>query len=258
MVVLSLLVYLPTAAVTAIGVAIMAGHNAIAPLLYSVESPSWLLRIFYVGGAFNAGGLNVVVLYVLLPWIGVMCAGFGFGAIMRKPAEIRRRFCLTAGFAAIALFLLLRATGIYGDSQPWTADKGPLIFLNPAKYPASLLFLLMTLGPMLIAIALLENARGRVANVLRVFGEVPFFYYVLHIPLIHATAVLVSLVRTPESTGWLVANHPMMPPEVPPGYQWSLGLLYLVTAIVVTGLYFLCRWFAKVKARSDNPWVKRF
>ncbi len=131
-------------------------------------------------------------------------------------------------------------------------------FLNPAKYPASLLFLMMTLGPVLIVIPLLENARGRVAKWLGIFGQVPFFYYVLHIPLIHVTALLISLIRTPASTGWLVANHPMMPPDVPDGYQWSLPLLYLVTAVVVTILYFACRWFARVKLQARGGWVKLF
>jgi len=256
MVILAGLVFLPAAAVGAIGLAIVVGHNAIAPVLEGGESPSPLLRLLYAGGEFAAGGLNVVVLYVLVPWIGVMAAGYGFGAVMRLSPEMRRRVCFSIGFAAIAGFLILRAAGIYGDPRPWQPDQGVLPFLNPAKYPASLLFLMMTLGPMMIAIPLLENARGRVTRWLRVFGQVPFFYYVLHIPLIHLTALLVSLVRTPDSTGWLIANHPMMPPEVPPGYQWSLGLLYFVWAIVLVALYFACRWFAKVKAETRNPLLK--
>ncbi len=259
MVALAALVYLPTAAITAIGLTIILGHNAIAPLVYSVESPSWLLRVLYAGGNFPAGpGINVVVLYVLVPWVGVMAAGYGFGTVMRAAPEKRRRICFSTGIASIALFVFLRATGIYGDPQPWESGQGVLPFLNPAKYPASLLFLMMTLGPVMIAIPLLEKARGRVAQWLGIFGQVPFFYYVLHIPLIHVTAVLISLARTPANTGWLVGNHPMMPPDVPDGYQWSLPLLYLVTAIVVTMLYFACRWFAGVKARSRTGWVKLF
>ncbi|MGZ5444501.1 MAG: DUF1624 domain-containing protein [Thermoanaerobaculia bacterium] len=85
---------------------------------------------------------------------------------------------------------------------------------------------------------------------------VPFFYYVLHIPLIHLVAVLISLVRTPEHTGWLFANHPMLSPDVPPGYRWSLALLYLVTALVVIALYFPCRSYARVKAERPRAWMK--
>ncbi|MGH7712007.1 MAG: DUF1624 domain-containing protein, partial [Gemmatimonadaceae bacterium] len=151
-------------------------------------------------------------------------------------------------------------TGVYGDPRPWPPPPDAqmpswLAFLNTAKYPASLLFLLMTLGPVLIVLPFLENARGHVAKWLSVFGEVPFFYYVLHIPLIHMIAVLISLVRTPESTGWLIANHPLQPPDVPPGYQWNLAQLYLVTLVAVVALYFPCRWYAKKKAESRNRWL---
>ena len=198
------------------------------------------------------GPLHFVVLYVLLPWLGVMAAGYAFGAVMRQSPERRRRICITIGIVSIVLFILLRATGVYGDPREWSSENGPFAFLNPAKYPPSLQFLLMTLGPTILLIPFLENARSKVSYWLRVFGQVPFFFYVLHIPLIHLTALLISLVRTPESTGWLIANHPMMPPEVPPGYRWSLGLLYLVWAIVVIILYFACRWYARVKASSKN------
>jgi uncharacterized membrane protein len=261
MIVLAALAFLPTVAVATIGVAIIVGHNAVAPLLFGVESPSWLLQVLYVGGGFKAGPFGVAILYVLLPWIGVIAAGYGFGGVMKQPADVRRRWCLTIGLSAIALFVLLRATSIYGDPRPWPPPAEAqipswLAFLNTAKYPASLLFLLMTLGPVLVILPFLENARGRVAKWLSVFGEVPFFYYVLHIPLIHVIALLISLVRTPESTGWLIANHPLMPPDVPAGYQWSLALLYLVTFLVVVALYFPCRWYARVKSRSRSPWLR--
>jgi hypothetical protein len=163
------------------------------------------------------------------------------------------------GAAMTAAFLLLRALDAYGDPRPWRAMLGRmpamLAFLNTTKYPASLLFLLMTLGPTVLALGLLERPRGAVARWLAVFGRVPFFYYALHIPLIHVVAMAVSLARTPGDTGWLVANHPMMPPPVPPGYTWSLWLLYLVTAAVVAALYFPCRWFAALKARRRDAWL---
>jgi hypothetical protein len=133
----------------------------------------------------------------------------------------------------------------------------PLLrFLNTTKYPASLLFLLMTLGPMLLVLPALEGARGRVAGALATFGRVPFFFYVLHIPLIHAMALLVSALRTGAVDPWLFTNHPMMNPEPPDGYTWSLGLLYLVWAVVIVALYFVCRWFAGVKARRTSRWLR--
>jgi hypothetical protein len=113
----------------------------------------------------------------------------------------------------------------------------------------------MTLGPTIAVLPLLERARGKIARVLAVLGRTPLFYYLLHIPLIHAVAVGISLVRTPSATYWLFTNHPMRPPDVPEGYTWSLGLLYLVTAIVVVALYFVCRWFAEFKSRRKYAWL---
>ena len=254
MVVLAALVYLPLPVIAAIGLAIVFGHNAIP----EIESPSGLMGVLYAGGFFQTGPVQLVILYTLIPWVGVMAAGYAFGAIVRN-----RRLCIIIGIAAIALFVILRATGVYGDPRPWPFE-GPmpkaLAFIATTKYPASLLFLLMTLGPVILVMPFLQGApEARTtpgARWLSVFGQVPFFYYVLHIPLIHLIAVLISLVRTPQSTGWLIANHPMMPPDVPPGYQWSLALLYLVTAIVVVILYFPCRWYARVKTTSPRPWMR--
>jgi predicted acyltransferase len=132
-----------------------------------------------------------------------------------------------------------------------------LSLLNTSKYPASLSFLLMTLGPTIALIPLLDRARGPVARWLSVFGRVPFFYYVLHIPLIHALALVVSKIRTGTVDPWLFTNHPMANPPVPDGYTWSLGLLYLVWAIAVVMLYFPSRWYAGLKARrSDLRWLR--
>jgi uncharacterized membrane protein len=266
MILLAGLIWLPTAAVGAIGVGIIALHNLIDPFTQELGRSlaggvmGWLWQILYFGGSFRIGGEGpqVVVLYTIVPWVGVIAAGYAFGAVMRMTPERRRRLCLQIGFGAIAAFLLLRGFDVYGDPRPWRpAGPAPAVirFLNTSKYPASLLFLLMTLGPTIALIPLLEQARGRVARWLSVFGRVPFFYYVLHIPLIHVVAVLVSLVRTPEQTSWLVANHPMMPPPVPAGYMWSLPLLYVVTAAVVVALYFPCRWFAELKARRQDVWL---
>jgi hypothetical protein len=114
----------------------------------------------------------------------------------------------------------------------------------------------MTLGPMLLLLPALEGARGWLARVLTTFGRVPFFFYVLHIPLIHALALVVSLVRTGAIDPWLFTNHPMMNPEPPDGYTWSLPLLYLVWAVAVAILSFACRWFAGVKARNQSAWLR--
>ena len=255
MILMGALVYLPMPVVAGLGLAILAGHN-----LIKFKSDAAIWHILYGGGVFTLGHVeepNIFVLYSILPWIGVMAAGYAFGAILTMSPVRRDRLCYAIGGGAIAAFLVLRYFNIYGDRvwKPIPNVPSLILFLNTQKYPASLLFLLMTLGPMIAALPLFERARGPVARWLLVFGRVPMFYYLLHIPLIHLVAVLVSLVRTPAATAWLFADHPMNPPPHPPGYMWSLGLLYLVFAGVAIALYFPCRWYADLKARRKSVWL---
>jgi uncharacterized membrane protein len=203
-----------------------------------------------------------MVLYSIVPWIGVMAAGYGFGHLITRDPARRKQVCLRLGMAAVGAFLLLRATEVYGD-RPWVPAPGEepwapywIMFLATTKYPASLQFLLMTLGPALLAMAALDAASDRVSRWLTVFGRVPMFFYLLHIPLIHALALVVSGIRLGEVSPWLFANHPVGPPPPPDGYAWSLGLLYLIWAIAVVLLYFPCRWYAELKARRQDWWLK--
>jgi uncharacterized membrane protein len=243
-----------------IGVAIIALHNLVMPWLSSHVPLGELWKILYIG-FFNGpvAGTPLIVLYSIIPWIGVMAAGYWFGTVLTLEPARRNRICLRLGVGAIALFLVLRGFNLYGDPRPWSAD-GPmpalLSFLNTTKYPASLSFLLMTLGPTIALVPLLDRAHGPVARWLSVFGRVPFFYYVLHIPLIHALALVVSEIRTGTVDPWLFTNHPMANPPAPDGYTWSLGLLYLVWAIAVVILYFASRWYADLKARRSDWWLK--
>jgi uncharacterized membrane protein len=262
MVALALLARLPLAAIGAFGVVIIAGHNVfdLVPGLGSMlgeSSLSGLWKILYLG--FSAGpialgndGPQLWVLYSLVPWVGVIAAGYAFGAVLMLEPERRRRICLAIGLGSIAAFAVLRGLNLYGDPRPW---RSGLDVLNATKYPASLSFLLMTLGPTIGVMPLLDNARGAVTRWLTVFGRVPFFYYVLHIPLIHVLAIVVSRIRMGEVSGWLFASHPMAPPPPPEGYTWSLPLLYFVWAIAVVMLYGACRWYAGLKARRSDWWI---
>jgi hypothetical protein len=114
----------------------------------------------------------------------------------------------------------------------------------------------MTLGPTIALVPLAERVRGAIPDALAVFGRVPMFYYLLHIPLIHTLALVVSLVRTGSITPWLFGDHPMWPAPQPEGYMWSLGLLYLVFAIAIALLYLPCRWYAGVRARHKGSWLR--
>jgi uncharacterized membrane protein len=252
------LVSFSTTTLAIFGLTTIAAQNLIGPLSSVLPQLGRLWQVIYFGGVFPlwSGGPRVAVLYSIVPWIGVMATGYAFGAILTRGADERRRLCLRIGLAATALFLAAGTAALVLNPAP-NARPTPALFrlLNQQKYPASQLFLLMTLGP---TIALLPAAEslGRlrsgavhaVMHVLAVFGRVPLFYYLLHIPAIHAAAMIVSLIREGRVNPWLFGNHPMMPPPLPPGYMWSLPLLYVVFAIVIAVLYVPCAWFARVKA----------
>jgi uncharacterized membrane protein len=267
MMLMAALIHLPLRVIGIAGVAIIALHN-VSDLL-SLQQASrdsdtpWLLKVLYFGGGFQVGngGPPLLVLFVIVPWIGVMMAGYAFGALMEMPPERRRSVCLRLGALATALFVVIRGLNVYGDPRPWSpSGRMPalLSFLNATKYPASLSFLLMTLGPMFLLLGWSERWSGRFVEMIATFGRVPMFYYLLHIPVIHLAAVVVSQIREGRVNPWLFGNHPMAPPPVPEGYMWSLPLLYLVFAACVVVLYFPCRWFAKVRATRSLPWLSYF
>jgi uncharacterized membrane protein len=252
-------VYLPRPAIATIGIALIAFHNLtnlFRPQLahaFGPDGPNWLLRIIYFGGAVEIGkpGPPLLILYVLIPWVALMFAGYALGPITQQSADARRRIFLRLGLALTALFIALRLAGIYGDSRPW--DRHTLFsFLNTAKYPASLEYLCMTIGPMFLLWALAEGWTGRFAEIIETFGRVPMFYYLLHIPLIHLAACVVSLLREGHVDPWLFTNHPLDPGPLPTGYMWSLPLLYLVYAVCLVLLYFPCRWYANLKATKRS------
>jgi uncharacterized membrane protein len=254
MMLMAALVWLPTAAIAAFGLIVIVAQNLVGVLAQSTPeslraSWGWFWQILYFGGVFRLGqnGPAVAVLYSIVPWIGVMAAGYAFGAIMIREQSERDRLNLRIGLSATAVFLLVGGLAVF--LSPVRPGAPPALFrlLNQNKYPASQLFLLMTLGPTIAVLPMADRARGAIGGVLATFGRVPLFYYLLHIPAIHAAAVVVSLVREGRVNPWLFGNHPMMPPPVPAGYTWGLPLLYLVFAIVVTMLYVPCRWFAGVK-----------
>jgi len=267
MVLMAAAVFLPTQVVGAIGIAIIALHNVTDLFAGQLDKafgdagPGWLLQILYFGGVINLGssGPPLFVLFVIVPWIGVMMVGYAFGRSMEIDASRRQKLNLWIGLGLTALFVCLRFVGVYGDPRSWaeatTRMPSYLAFLATSKYPASLEFLCMTLGPMLIVLSFAERWRGRVADVIATYGRVPFFYYLLHIPLIHVSACIVSLAREGHVDPWLFGNHPMNPGPAPAGYVWSLSLLYLVFAICVALLYAPCKWFARLKAEKRSTWL---
>ena len=258
MVLLAGLIWLPTWAIGALGLAIIVFQDvfgAVGGALPQAWHPFW--EFIYPVGAdvkLGAGGPEIAVLYTIVPWIGVMAAGYAFGAIVTRDAATRRRRCLLVGLSATVLFVVLGVVPLLLNPAPASAPPALFRLLNQRKYPASVLFLLMTLGPTIVGLALAERARGWMADVLATFGRVPMFYYLLHIPVIHATALVVWLIRD----GRIPAEHFATAPyvSIPPEQRWSLALLYLVFFVVVALLYPLCRWFARVKARRQAGWLR--
>ncbi|HEV7595811.1 MAG TPA: heparan-alpha-glucosaminide N-acetyltransferase domain-containing protein, partial [Gemmatimonadaceae bacterium] len=269
MVLLAALIWLPIPAIGAFGVGVIALHNLMDVMSEATRtaleqsSLHWLWQILYFGGPIQLGqnGPTLMVLYSLVPWIGVMAAGYAFGAVMTMESRRRDRICVAVGASAIVLFLLLRTLDVYGDPRHWHVTEPTQVptlfrFINTTKYPASLQFLLMTLGPTILLLPLAERARGKIGEIFATFGRVPMFYYLLHIPAIHLAAVIISLVRGGRVDPWLFANHPVMNPPPPDGYMWSLSLLYAVFIVVVAALYFPCRWYARRKATAPAAWMR--
>lgn len=267
MVMLAALVRLSPRTVGWVGVAIMVLQQLFA--LVPRALPGGAGRAFgsmweFVYPAGFDPALGLAILYVLVPWVGVMAAGYGFGTIMlREPAE-RRRLCLRIGLGAVALFLLVGGLAATQGNAPADAAAGgpaaarPFIFrlLDQQKYPASQLFLLMTLGPMIAAVPYAERMRGGLADALSTVGRVPLFYYLLHIPLIHLSALLVNYLRTGAPHQEWYVNAPFA--SVPEAERWTLPLLYLVFAVNVAILYAACRWYAALKTRRAGGWLRYF
>ena len=257
MITLSLLVRLPTSVVIGFGVAMIASHN----LLDGVRSANPLWSILHSPGfVLNTPNHVVFAAYPLIPWIGVAAVGYGLGQVYSWDSDRRRAFLLRLGLALILAFVVIRGINVYGDPSHWAPQKTALFtalsFLNTTKYPPSLLFLLMTLGPAMIFLWSVDRGTPRLLRPANVIGKVPLFYYVLHFALIHVLAVATCYLRY-GSAHWMfespdLGHYPFSPP---PGWGFSLPVVYLVWAFVVVVMYPLCRWFAALKQRRSDAWL---
>jgi uncharacterized membrane protein len=254
MMLLAPLVYLPAPAVAAIGVGVIAGHN-----LLDGVSGGWLWTLLHGQGLLAVTPkARVFVAYAILPWFGVMAAGYGLGALVLTgaPAERRRRL-FTVGGVATLLFVVLRAVNLYGDPARWAVQPRPgfsiLAFLNTTKYPPSLLYLTMTLGPALLLFAALDGIeQERLPRPLRAvvsFGRVPLFYYVLHLYLLHLLAGVLAV----ATFGMRVFTPGFV--EARQGLGFGLGVVYAAWLIALFLLYPACAWFARVKQRRRDWWL---
>jgi uncharacterized membrane protein len=254
MVVLGGLVWLPRRLIAAFALVLVAGHNLLDPVRASdLGAFRWLWLLLHEFGRLEPfAGAHWIVIYPLLPWVAVMAAGYVIGPWAELPRAARRSRFMRTGVALVLGFVVLRALNVYGDPTPWSSDGGAvrsvLSFLDCAKYPPSLLFLAMTLGPALCLLALMDRPLGVWATRVATYGRVPLLYYVLHLFLIHLVAIAIAW----PLFGVAAVMHPFAGGE-PLGY--SLPMVYAVWIAVVLALYPVCVWFADVKRRSNSAWV---
>jgi uncharacterized membrane protein len=293
MVLMSAMVFLPTPLVAGLGLLFIFGHNLADGIVAGngsdpVPWDSWsaLWAVMHSTERVRLGEHSVLSPpYVILPWFGVMCAGYGLGALLTLDRPVRRRWIAGLGLAMIVVFVIIRGLNGYGDPHPWAvqihdpdtetrydpsqpeemrvrqqakltsaAVPNPLYtvmsFVNTTKYPPSLDFLLMTLGPAHLILAALDRPLGPVAEKLVVYGRVPFFYYAVHLSLIGVCAGTVYAVG--YARGWWDAPFQEVRLR---GMGLSLAAAYCWWLVVVVVLYYPCRWFAGVKARSRAAWL---
>lgn len=262
MVLLGLMIWLPFKAILATGLLIVIGHNSLD--FYEAANPgnsSLFYSLLHRQNFIPFGNGRILgILYPFLPWTGLMLLGYCFGKLFTAyDGSARRTLLLKLGASVIALFVVLRFINVYGDPSPWSEQKtaflSVLSFINTTKYPPSLLFMCMTIGPAIIFLALAGKVKSAVARVITIYGKVPFFYYILHFYLIHLTAVIFSLLRGHSFSEGANGAQGIPFKFVFPAEGLSLGGTYLVWMGIVALLYPACKWFSNYKQTHRQWWL---
>jgi uncharacterized membrane protein len=261
MMVLSALIYLETKTIFILGLIIVFGHNLLDMIHTKPEDgASFVLMAFLHHTGFFPLGPFLLVIYPLIPWLGIMMAGVGLGMLYKNSvaSEKRKKILLISGLSAIGLFILLRAIGLYGDPAPWSVQHNAVFtfmsFVNCTKYPPSLLYTLMTLGPVLVILSLMEKVTVKSSNPFLIFGRVPLFYYILHFYFIHfgAWALYVVLHNVDLSTFDFHFNQTF---GIPLEGRFPLIGAYIAWITVVALLYPICKWYNRYKSTHQQWWL---
>lgn len=263
MIVLAGLVYLPHWAIVGFAVITIVGHNGLDGIQPNdLGAFGWLWTILHVSGRIELfPGYTFYVAYPLIPWLGVMAAGYGFGPVFLQAITARKTMLLIGGISCIGAYLLLRLGNVYGDPYPWIAQKDALFtlfsILNCEKYPPSLLYLLMTLGLMFFGLVLFEWDKPHLfRKPLLIFGRVPLFFYLIHLPLIHGAALFLAYARG-FPVDWLLGHGRHAFPTIPAAeYGYNLATVYGLWLMFMMILYPLCSYYAQFKHKHpDIVWL---
>jgi uncharacterized membrane protein len=261
MIVLAALIHFHFNVIMLFGLVLVFGHN----LLNNVHAEgntfsSFLWAVLHEQTGFDVGKRTIFIAYPVIPWVGVMALGYCLGKLYATDynPSTRRRTLIRLGVAAIGLFILLRAINVYGDGAHWEYQATPILtvlsFLNPWKYPPSLLYLLMTLGPALLFLGVTENMKKAIADPISVFGRVPLFFYIAHLYLIHFLALIAVGFFPGRDWTDMILIEPLWFTQALKGYGFSLAIVYIIWMGVVVSLYPLCRWYDKYKRDHRNSW----
>jgi uncharacterized membrane protein len=260
MVCLSALVYLPECALLVLGLILVAGHNLLDFITSDAVTSHWIWYALHEQNVLITGpDSGILFVYPVLPWIGVMILGYVFGGLYVKgfDAARRKKLLLWMGGGAVGLFALLRLINIYGDPAPWGLQKNFLFslmsFVNTTKYPPSLLFLLMTLGPSLLFLWATENIQNRLTKPLVVLGRVPLFFYIIHLYFIHLLAIPAVMLAGRPWQDIILTVQGFVTMRLA-DYGYGLGVVYVIWIIAVVSLYPVCKWYYNYKAHHRDRW----
>lgn len=260
MILLGMLIYLPKKLILILGLAMVFGHNLLDGIVMqgsSIKSIIWY--VLHQQNFVPFGTRFVGIFYPIIPWVGVMALGYVFGSLYQSGFDMRSRkkWLLRLGLGSVVLFFVLRAINVYGDPIPWSVQKNGtftiMSFFNVYKYPPSLLFLLITLGPGFLFLYATESIKNKITDFFLVFGRVPFFYYILHIFIIHLSALVIHALL---GGNWrdMILDASIFTTNTLANYGYSLFVVYLVWIAIVLSLYPICKKYMEYKINNRDKW----